>query len=297
QALETLIDNQAPPLLPSEKIAATTQLLSLQAACPFKAFAEIRLQARRLEQTEDWLATFEQGIILHEVLQHFWQEVRTQQALLAMTEQALTLKLQQLIDNAIYRYIKPNTPIPYLQVEKNRLLIILHDYLKLEKERKPFKVVAVEWQKEYELLEMTFRLRIDRVDKTELNETILIDYKSGQFQLTQIWGDRPKAPQLPLYYLATIAEQPQALCVAKLNRQTDGYEGISRHSLAIKGIKELTFMPWEELESYWSGTLSTLVASFKKGDAMASPLEGAATCRYCALTSFCRINEQENDDN
>lgn len=287
--------NENIPLQHTEKIAATSHLLTLQAACPFKAFAELRLKAVKVLEEEDWLAPHQQGIILHAVLQHFWERIKTQRALLDLAPQALSDLLTSLIEQQIQKHIKQNTPLPYLQVEKNRLLLILNDYLAIEKSREPFTVMATECAKSCQIQGMQFKVRLDRIDKTIDNQTLLIDYKTGDFSINSIWGDRPRAPQLPLYYLATIDEDPEGLLVAKLNRQSMGYEGISTVSLGVEGVNPPKYPAWDELKTYFSGTLGNLVASFVRGETTVSPLD-STTCRRCDLRSFCRINESEQDD-
>ncbi len=289
-SLEKIAATEMLPLQPTEKIAVTSHLLTLQSACPFKAFAEIRLHAKRIEMEDDWLAPHQQGIILHEILQHFWHQLKTQVALIALNEDELTAKLLSLIDSALQKHIKENTPQPYLKVEKSRLLLILQDYLALEKARQPFQVVATETVKSYTLSGMQFRLRLDRVDQTTEGEMLLIDYKTGQFNVADIWGDRPKAPQLPLYYLSAIDDAPQAIIVAKLNRQDLAYEGIAHHDLQMPGVSVPKYYQWDELQSYWSEKLNTLVISFQQGNTAVDPLDVNTTCRYCDLGPFCRIN-------
>lgn len=296
QSLEEIPATELLPLQPTEKIAVTSHLLTLQSNCPFKAFAEIRLHAKRIEMEDDWLAPHQQGIILHEILQHLWHQVDTQTALLALSEEELVAKLTTLIDNALQQQVKENTPQAYLKVEKSRLLLILQDYLALEKTRQPFTVVATETVKSYTLSGMQFRLRLDRVDKTAEGEMLLIDYKTGQFNVADIWGPRPKAPQLPLYYLAAYDESPQAIIVAKLNRQYLGYEGIAHHDLHIPGVVQPKFLQWDELQSYWSQTLNALVIDFQQGNTAVDPLDINTTCRYCDLGAFCRISEREYND-
>lgn len=291
--LEKVDAREMIPLQESEKIAATTKLLTLQAACPFKAFAEIRLDAVAFQVQEDWLAPHQQGIILHELLQHFWQQTKTHEALQRIDEQALSALLVDLIDRVLQKHIKPNIPLPYLHVEKNRLLLILKEYLTIEKTRQPFSVVANEISKSFYLRGMHFKVRLDRIDKTHDDQTLLIDYKTGEFNITGIWGDRPRAPQLPLYYLAAFDEDPKGLLVAKLNRQALCYEGISNNVLGIDGVEVPKYPAWQELKTYWESTLGNLVASFQKGDISVDPLD-STTCRHCDLQAFCRINENES---
>ncbi len=283
------------PLQVTEKVAITSHLLTLQAACPFKAFAELRLQAKRIEVEDDWIAPHQQGIILHEVLQHFWETVSSQQTLLEMDEAAVISLIATLIDKALQKHIKPKTPHYYLSVEKSRLALILQDYLAIEKTRSPFKVIAIESSKSYRLLDIEFHIRLDRIDETSDGQILLLDYKTGQFNINDIWGLRPKAPQLPLYYLAAFADAPQALLVAKLNRQALGYEGISHHAMDIDGVVQPKYHAWDELKEIWTASLSGLITSFVEGDTIVDPLD-SSTCRYCDLGPLCRVGDV-NDDN
>jgi ATP-dependent helicase/nuclease subunit B len=294
--MTTRVYDEMIPLQVTEKVAITSHLLTLQSACPFKAFAELRLQAKRIEVEDDWLAPHQQGIILHEVLQHFWENVRSQKALLDMDEHKVEELVTTLIDKALQKHIKLKTPLHYLTVEKSRLVLILQDYLAIEKSRSPFKVIATESSKSYHLLDIEFHIRLDRIDQTEDGQIFLLDYKTGQFNINEIWGMRPKAPQLPLYYLAAFADAPQALLVAKLNRQALGYEGISHHAVGIEGVIQPKYHAWDELKEVWTASLGGLMTSFLNGDTTVSPLD-STTCRYCDLGPLCRITEVVLDDN
>ncbi|MFI4938363.1 MAG: PD-(D/E)XK nuclease family protein, partial [Candidatus Berkiellales bacterium] len=155
----------------------------------------------------------------------------------------------------------------------------------------------IESEREFTLAKVNFKLRLDRIDKTNQNDIIIIDYKTGKFNIADLSGERPKAPQLPLYYLATSDLQPTAVMVVKLNSQGCEYEGISFKETAITGVSAFPDQ-WETFSSQWHDTLGNLAQDFYQGKAAVDPLEGAATCRYCHLQAFCRIYEQRgaNDE-
>ena len=59
-------------------------VLQLQAACGFRAFAEMRLRATEMEDVELGMDARERGNVVHKVLEAFWELVKTQSALKAM---------------------------------------------------------------------------------------------------------------------------------------------------------------------------------------------------------------------
>lgn len=292
--LQTVIDNKAPPLSQEEILAANSHLLTLQTTCPFKAFAEIRLKAKRLNK-ERWFQPFEQGIIIHRILEGFWQEMKSQSELLALSQEALNQKIKHLIDKNLPAISMSGV---YFEVEKIRLENLLHDYVGLEKQRPPFKVEFIEYEKTFELNNFCFTLRFDRLDKTDDNQVIIVDYKSGQFNLADWFGERLKMPQLPLYYLALDEFNPQAMLVIKVNSQGCSLEGLRSETchLALNTVDEIkqTMAPstWQELKDYWGNHLFLLAQAFYEGHAHLDPFAGKTTCQYCQLSALCRVGEQ-----
>jgi probable DNA repair protein len=298
--LQFIQDDIAPSLNIDEGFRGTSRTLALQAKCPFKAFAELRLKLKNEEISDIWLQAHQQGIILHDILEEFWQEVKAQEMLFSFTEQELTNTLQNLIEKHLQKKLSNEAPLPYIAVEKNRLLCILQNYIDLEKQRKPFTVVALEKKQTYELAGISFSIRLDRIDKTSQGDLIIFDYKTGNFNLADIWGERSQEPQLPLYFLANFEQQPKAVAVIKLQSQKCGFEGISEQDLDIPGVSQLEQIrdfeapkEWHHLQTYWQEKLKNLACQFKEGNAQATPLLGSTSCRYCHLSSLCRIDESE----
>lgn len=86
------------PLLAEEHIYGGTAILSNQAKCPFKAFAEHRLRAKTSLQTTDGLDNKERGQIIHKVMELLWQKLENQHNLLHLANDIL----EQYIDGAIH---------------------------------------------------------------------------------------------------------------------------------------------------------------------------------------------------
>ena len=79
-ALEIVDEEPAVPFQGNQVRSGIT-FLKDQAACPFRAFAEMRLAAEPIEEADTGLPPKAQGIILHEVLQLFWDEMKSQNAI------------------------------------------------------------------------------------------------------------------------------------------------------------------------------------------------------------------------
>jgi ATP-dependent helicase/nuclease subunit B len=87
--LETFGGEPAPSLAPVYAAVGGAAVLDNQSACPFRAFAIHRLGAHPLEEGRIGLDARERGALLHKVLALFYNEVRSQGALLALSEAAL----------------------------------------------------------------------------------------------------------------------------------------------------------------------------------------------------------------
>lgn len=286
--------------LPLQKISHfTSSGLALISACPFKAFASLRLEAKAEEWPEIWLKPQDRGIILHRILERFWHQFKDQKTLLSASLDELNRSVKALIDIAFKDFIHESASTLYLEAEKETLLNIMLNYLEAEKKRPSFRVLKTEANAQWRLGDYPFKLRFDRVDQTENNEVLLIDYKTGQFSLHDIWGERPKAPQLPLYFLAA-QEAPQGLLAIKLSAKGCEYTGISAKELDIPGVQELHSLQqevhlgftWQDLSEYWQQQLQMLLDKFCQGDASLSPLEGNNTCQYCDYKPLCRVHER-----
>lgn len=295
--LEKRWDGQAPALTENEKLSFNSNTLALQAACPFKAFAQIRLNIKEPFQEQIGLNPQQQGILIHRILDSFWKVFKNQTTLLAESEENLQKKLHEIIEHHTNKILREDMPLAYIQVEKNRLMRLLKDYLAIEKGRAPFEIVELESQKNLNLSGMHFTFRLDRIDKTQQGDYYIIDYKTGQFHLSYLWGERPLMPQLPLYYLCLSELNPTAIFVTKIHTQGCSFEGISQDNVAMPGIKTLTELKdeklptqWQDLKAYWTMQLNDLAQAFQQGDAQVSPLE-KPKCEYCHLKPFCRVGE------
>jgi len=295
-SLETYTDIAAPALKQAQ-IKGGMRALQLQAACPFRAFAEVRLQALPFEKPSLGLSAEERGEILHEILALFWQGLEDQAALKNLSETALQKKIAVSIQEVLLQKSRQRPSVfnaRFTELEENRLLAMMQCWLTLEKQRPPFSIQVHELDQIYEIGSLELKLRIDRLDILETGAILLLDYKTGDCNTADWFGPRPLAPQLPLYCLA-LKSSPGALAFARLKIGKAAMVGLSQEEHHINGIKSWDNLKNPESSSFaeqlisWQAVLDKLALEFSKGQAQPDPREGALTCRFCSLQTACRI--------
>lgn len=299
---EAVLDDNAPALGAQEKIRGGVNVIKQQALCPFKAFAEWRLHAHELESPLPGLRAKDRGNLIHKALELLWNTLQDHANLQAMDETALHTLVAHCIDQALTTV--PNSRrdyTQYLALEKQRLHKLIGEWLAIEKERGPFKVMTQEKAAQIRLNQLTLSVRIDRIDELPDGRKLIIDYKTGKHNEVNSWfSDRPDEPQLPLYSLLD-TDNTIGITFAQVASGESGFKGVSRYALDIKGIKLLTdirkatAVSWEEQQTEWRTTLTQLSDDFSRGAAQVSPKDPVQTCAWCALKPLCRINEKSDN--
>ena len=76
-----------------------------------------------------------------------------------------------------------------MELEEERLVHVLSEWLEFEAERIPFSVAETEAKRPVSLAGITFNLRIDRVDRLNDGSHLVIDYKTGNVS-PKTWDSR-----------------------------------------------------------------------------------------------------------
>lgn len=300
---ESWIDNQAPAISDSEmtNIHGGTQLLALQAACPFRSFATHRLQARNIPEHEPGLTALERGKIIHAALDLFWQQIKNQKNLLALDEE----KKQDIISSVVYAAVisidlQLHIRAPKLfKLELERVKKLINKWLELETQRSPFTVIATEQALQTNLAGLPLKLRMDRIDQLDNGAVLLIDYKSSIISINRWFGERLDEPQLPLYALI-YPETVDAILFGQIKVNEFAIKGIGNLDATGFGVKNIADLDlagsisWEQQKQQWKTELEKLAVDFLNGVAEVDPKNGNQTCQFCDLTSLCRINENND---
>jgi len=289
-ALEEFEDTTPLPPLASTTVRGGSVVLKLQAACGFRAFAEMRLNATALETASPGFDARQSGNFVHEVMDLFWREVQTQTRLRAMPEPDRARILDTAIDKSFALKLSPDGlwDTEYVAVQKERLRSVLLKWLEVELQRIPFTVTAREQQKQIHVGPLNLSLRMDRVDHVEGVGTLLVDYKTGRRSTPKDWeGERPDDPQLPLYALLPDVENLQGLAFAKIRPGKDmkwqGYGPIPKPAAMEHATID------EQVEA-WRYVLENLARDFAAGKADVSPKEFPFTCTHCQQRLLCRLD-------
>lgn len=291
-ALEVL-DDHFGPACDDVALRGGTFLFKLQAACPFKAFAELRLGARALEEPEPGLNALDRGRLLHRVLERVWGRLKSHGHLLAMTEEGLADLVRGHVEPEVRRILGDRLARnPRLaEIEQARLVRIIGEWMGVERQRKPFMVVDQEEIRTVEVGGIEVKIRVDRVDRLEDGKLVILDYKSGDCGPADWAGTRPDEPQLPIYAVTTETEVA-AVLFAKLRTGDLAFRGLAESPDIAPGIRVPEGQPpIAQTISDWRTVLDDLGRDFREGRAHVDPKDPAKTCRYCALPSLCRISQ------
>jgi ATP-dependent helicase/nuclease subunit B len=294
---EIISDETAPALTAAQSIRGGTSLFKLQAACPFKAFAELRLHARKIDEPTSGLSASERGDVLHKALEIFWLVIKDSVTLQQLNADALQIQLVAAIEEALlFLNAEALANLRYRGLEAARLLKILTAWMEIEKTRLPFKIHAIEQEHTITIAGLSLKVRIDRIDEVESGKKIIIDYKTGKTVTEKNWfGPRPEEPQLPLYCTLDPINI-NGLLFAQINSEKMAFKGISQQDLGFKDIKPLeknkyaTALDWSDQIRQWHATLTHLAEDFIAGVACVDPKQRQETCRNCHLHALCRID-------
>lgn len=292
--MDTLIDAAAPALDAGAIASGGARVLELQSACPFRAFAELRLKAQPLEEPDLGPDARVRGTLLHGLLERVWGELGDQATLLAMDDDAIAALVTRhaagVVDDEARQH-RSQWPERLKALEVARLSTLALDWLAIEQTRPSFSVEARELQQDIEIGGLHLSVKLDRVDQLADGGRLIIDYKTGRASPADWDGERPAAPQLPLY--ATTMKGAKAIAFAQVRvgemalkgvlEDTEGWE-------ALKGMRA-SDAPWPEVLADYRAALERLAQDFRAGHAAVDPRD-KKVCTHCPLGMVCRIHEQ-----
>jgi probable DNA repair protein len=292
--LEQLEDSRGPVFFSIEIAHGGSGIIKSQSQCPFRAFAEYRLNARPLEEAALGFDARERGGFLHKALQIVWQQLGNQLRLRSMRAE----ELRQLVEGAVTEAVHQNQFEPFHQIassaERQRLRDLILLWLEIERSRNlPFTVETVEEERFFEVPGLRLCLRVDRIDRLQNGNLVLIDYKSGSMSRNKLKCPRPPEPQL-LVYASAMEGAVDGVFFAELQARDPRAIGLSREkhfeskSVDVKGLE------WDSVLSESEAEVVRLANEFVQGYAAVHPIHGA--CEYCSAKAICRVNEMNGPE-
>lgn len=300
--VESFDDDLAPALPSGHEVRGGATVFENQAACPFRAYARHRLGARSLEEGRPGLDARERGTLVHRALAELWGALDSQARLLALDAPGVGAAVAGAVETAIdaMRRERPDAMQGvFAAIERDRLRALLERLLVVERGRAPFRVVERESPRALEWGGLRVQTRVDRVDELEDGSRVLLDYKTGKARVAAWIGDRPDAPQLPLYAV-TDPGDVAAVAFVQIQARDVRFSGLSRYEALLPGVQTLEqaatsvgdLRDWSGLFAGWRTVLDTLAREFLAGHAAVAPKRYPHTCQYCDLGPFCRVREK-----
>jgi probable DNA repair protein len=301
---ETVADDSGVLAWDAQQSAGGAHVLKQQAACAFQSFATKRLAARPLEEATHGLDPAERGTRLHAVLERLWStetghamRLHTRDDLRqAFADGSLSAMLAHHIEAEFAPLLRAETDAwtaAYLACEQQRVHDRLLAWLAIERDRQPFRVIALEKKIDEMLVgDLRLKVRIDRVDQLADGTHLLIDYKTSKVHPNSWMGERPEEPQLPLYAIFGGIEDVSGIAFAQIRADQTTLHAraadvINTVSAALKAKAETALDG--QIREGWQQTITTLADQFLRGEAQVNPRDRAKTCKYCPLTGLCRV--------
>ncbi|HEX3685050.1 MAG TPA: PD-(D/E)XK nuclease family protein [Bryobacteraceae bacterium] len=288
-SLDERSDTNAPAYAANEIARGGTGLIRSQSLCPFRAFAEYRLQAKAPEDACFGFDARDRGGFLHRALEFVWQALQTQQQLRSTPDH----QLRAIVHGAVVQAVTDDESSPLHRLvsgtERERLEQLILDWLCIERARKqPFTVETVEQERYYDFPGLRLRLRVDRIDRLPNGKVLLIDYKSGKQSREKLKCPRPPEPQL-LVYAAATSDAVDGVFFGELKPREQRAVGFSREKHFDGASTTVMKNGWDAFLQQAESEVERIASEFVTGHAAVDPLRGA--CQYCRIKPLCRVNE------
>ena len=235
------------------------------------------------------LSKLEQGNIIHNILERFFNEVQSSSDLKQLSDNTL----DELIDTHSETALREIPESNFKNNEKERVKRVIKKYIDLEKDREFFEVIKTESETKVEIDGLKFSTRIDRMDRLKDGSKLIIDYKTGKnIGLSKLINQPLEQAQLPIY---AITNEVSGVAFATINPQNCQFKAITKnkHDLPMSS-QSINRMPeWKKQVSDWKEELVKASQQFQNGNAKVLPSLHA--CDFCDYDLLCRIDKSAND--
>ena len=292
-----LFDWSAPALDKEQTVSGGTALLKDQSRCPFSAFAKHRLKLWSVSSIEIGVSRLARGIMMHHLAELIYKKFSTRKSLAAANDSGeiedAVKKLawdaaNEFNSNRVRKLSQDIVAVEVGILAELAEKLIQSDLMRSE----DYETWAVEHQETISLAGLTLNLKIDRIDRIDCaGETglVLFDYKTGNCNIGDAVGDRPKDPQLVIYAVAIADQGHSVRDVGYIQLKNAECDTMCWDKYAERSRSPLESVV-ENVKSEWPDVLASLASDYSNGEASADPLKDA--CDYCHLSPVCRISDR-----
>ena len=291
--LEEALDDPVPAVSGDETVIGGAGTLRLQETEPFQAFARGRLGVRDLERFPTGLTPAMRGNLLHDALETLYRDKPGQSEIATWASDERVRRVRAAADRSIasMRRCADDVLNRLLDIERQRMVLLLQNVIQHDLQRQPFDIAMVEERLEFSRSGVRLRLRADRIDRLPDGSVVIIDYKTGRGRNLLTRDGDPLDPQVPVYAAAMPAgTRIGALALMNVNA--------TEVSLRSAGVADETSPmaedDWQELLARWTRDVETEIDSFAKGDVSVNL--SLHTKRPWQLNVLCRAQELLHDD-
>jgi hypothetical protein len=214
----------------------------------------------------------ERGHIAHDALERLYNEI----ASLGGLDIPAAGELQELISEscaaALRKHFAGRDAFDQvaLDIEENRLRVLIAKLIEFDGARDPFKVEGTEESAEVAIGPLLLKLRQDRIDQVNTGARLVIDYKTGaKFSLNRWRGARPAEPQLPLYAATSAVD---GIAIYNLNGDAVEVYGVATTGVGLDFLKgpdavvDQEPAEWDQVVAGWRDAFERLADEYAGGD-------------------------------
>jgi ATP-dependent helicase/DNAse subunit B len=209
--------------------------------------------------------------------------------------------VERVLRQKLPAHLREQMPRRYLELEGQRLIRLVCEWLEYEATRVGFVVAATEIERTVAVAGLSLKLRLDRIDQLSDGSQLVIDYKTGSVSPSDWQPPRPEDVQLPLYAGFALGDDEElgGLVFAKLRPGEMNFAGFvgDASTTLFAGLKGYNPLVKNQLSAEmlmdWRDCIEQLARDFIDGKAAVEPRDPPRTCEYCGLETLCRIQESQ----
>jgi ATP-dependent helicase/nuclease subunit B len=287
---ESVAGDNAPPVAPGERVRGGAYTIQRQFNEPLAALVSGRLGVSSISRFTNGLSPGARGSLLHGALYNLFSDKPTQDALAAWSGPERERRIGSAVDTALteFQHHADRILMRVLGLERERLRQILASCLDWEAGRdNGFSICSVEEDLSYEAHGINIGLRVDRIDRLDDGQLVVIDYKTGTPKsFVRQEGDLRDVQ--PVLYAAAIMASGGGDIGALL------FQNIDSRKISYSGAggahRSKEAEQWPARLAGWLDDVDEVIRDLARGDARINVCHSSTDGRALAILS--RLEEQ-----